>query len=79
MTKIVLDSNLRAKLNGFREQIELCDEAGHTVGHFLPAEAYRDLLNGLAESLFDPQDVALGRTQAGGRTLPEIFDRLNQK
>lgn len=77
MTKVVLDSNLREKLRGFGEQIEVCDEAGHTVGHFLPAAAYREVLKGLADSVFDPQDIALGRTQSGGRTLPEIWDRLN--
>ena len=79
MTKVVLDSDLRKKLNGLREQVEICDEAGETVGHFLPAAAYRDLLKGLAESVFDPQDVALARKQTGGKTLPEIWDRLNHQ
>lgn len=79
MTRLVLDSNLREKLHGLRDQIEVCDESGETVGHFLPAAAYRDLLQGLANSIFDPEDVRLGRQQSGGRTLPEIWERLKRQ
>lgn len=79
MTKMLLDSSLRDKLNSFHEEVELCDETGKTVGHFLPAATYRDLLMGLSESVFDPQDVALGRTQKGGKTLLEIWQQLNRQ
>ena len=41
MTKLTLDPQLREKLNGLDEQIEVCDETGKTVGHFLPEAIYR--------------------------------------
>ena len=38
MTKVTVDQTLRSKLlNG---QVELCDEAGQTLGFFLTAEEY---------------------------------------
>jgi len=37
MSKVTLDADLRKKLNGFNEPIEVCDESGQIVGHFLPA------------------------------------------
>ena len=37
MSKITLDATLRSKLNGLNESLEICDETGETVGHFLPA------------------------------------------
>lgn len=44
MSKLTLDPQLRAKLNGLNEQLEICDETGQTVGHYLPDEAYKQLL-----------------------------------
>src|ERR1700681_4766991 len=34
MSRVVLDPQLRSKLNGLNEQLEICDEAGKTLGHF---------------------------------------------
>ncbi len=44
MSKLTLDPKLRAKLNGLNEQIEICDETGKTVGHYLPDDVYQRLL-----------------------------------
>ena len=52
MSKITLDATLRAKLNGLNESLEVCNEDGETVGHFLPASAYRKLLYQIAESQY---------------------------
>jgi hypothetical protein len=43
-----LDSELRARLNGLAEPLEIRDERGQTVGHFLPAEPPRHGLGRLA-------------------------------
>ena len=43
MSKITLDATLRSKLNGLNESLEICDEGGQTVGHFLPADVYRKI------------------------------------
>jgi hypothetical protein len=36
MSKILVDPNLRAKLGQLYYPVELCDESGHVLGHFIP-------------------------------------------
>ena len=36
MSKVVLDAELRAKLDGATETVELTDEAGNVIGRFVP-------------------------------------------
>jgi hypothetical protein len=38
MTKVMLDSNLRQKLPDLTQPFEVCDEAGQTVGQFVPTK-----------------------------------------
>jgi hypothetical protein len=80
MSKITLDATLRAKLNGLNESLELCDERGETIGHFLPASAYRKLLYQIAESQcpHTPEQLRARRQQTGGTSLAEIWKELEQ-
>lgn len=80
MSKVVLDQALKAKLNGLNEPLELCDEAGHTLGHFLPAEAYQKLLYAAAEAAcpIPKEELERRQAQSGGRSLAEIWRRLGQ-
>jgi len=50
MNKIVLDTVLRSKLNNLDTEAEFCDEAGQTVGFFLPARRHRQLLYAWAKA-----------------------------
>jgi hypothetical protein len=81
MSKIILDPELRGKLNGLTQQVEVCDESGRTVGHFVPVETYEKLLYALAEAQ-RPQrsgeDIEKRRRETGGRTLPDIWKALAQ-
>jgi hypothetical protein len=36
MTRIVVDSVTKARLENITEVVELCDEAGHLIGEFIP-------------------------------------------
>jgi hypothetical protein len=78
MTKVILDESLKAKLNGLNEHLELCDEAGQTVGHFLTDEEYRELLLEWADSQITPEELERRRREPRGRTLAEIWQRLGQ-
>ena len=58
MSKIILDAELKAKLNGLNEQIEICDEDGRAVGQFLPMDLYLLLAYAWAKSLPPGEDRA---------------------
>ncbi len=79
MSRVMLDSQLRAKLNGLDDAVEICDESGNTLGRFLPESLYRDLL--LAWSKADLPDAELQRRrkEPRGRTLAEIWEKLGQQ
>jgi hypothetical protein len=79
MTKVVVDESLRAKLNGLTEDIEMCDPAGHTLGHFVPQDLYKQMLYAWVESQcpVSEEEMERRRRENGpGRTLAEIWKRL---
>jgi hypothetical protein len=78
MSKLTLDAGLKSKLNGLNEPMELCDEGGTTVGHFLPEETYREYLYAWLKAQVSDEEVEELRQQTGGRTLPEIWNSLGQ-
>jgi hypothetical protein len=80
MSKITLDPELRAKLNGLNQPLELCDVDGHTLGHFLPADAYRKLLYAAVEAAC-PHNLAereRRRNETGGSSLGEFWKTLGE-
>ena len=36
MNRVVLDASLRTKLKDLTRPLEICDEAGHVLGRFIP-------------------------------------------
>ena len=80
MSKVTLDPQLRAKLNGLNEHVEVCDESGHTVGHFLPASLYEELFYKAlaAESPHSKEELKRRHHETGGRSLAEIWRSLGR-
>jgi hypothetical protein len=80
MGKITLDPALRAKLNGLNETLEICDESGATVGHYLPESVYRHWLYRIAETQcpYSKEEPSEMRKQKGGRPLAEIWKSLGR-
>lgn len=76
MQKVTLDSTLRARLNGLQAEVEVCDEAGQTVGYFVPADYHRQLLYAWAKAQVSPAELEEARKPAGGRSLKEILAAL---
>src|SRR5262245_61043814 len=58
MDKIIIDQNLRSRLNGLDSSIEFCDESGKTLGHFLPEDVYREVMSAWGKVLFPDEEVA---------------------
>jgi len=79
MSRVLLDSQLRSKLNGLDDQLEICDESGKTLGRFLPEALYRELLLAWSKADLPDEELQRRREEPRGRTLAEIWDKLGQK
>ncbi len=72
MTKLILDDVTVAKLMEVREKVELRDEKGRIVGHFLPGPP-RDQNGDIITPISDEEALRIFHEQRGsGRTWPEI-------
>ncbi|HZT81882.1 MAG TPA: hypothetical protein VFA26_16775 [Gemmataceae bacterium] len=79
MSRITLDAELRARLNGLNEQMEICDETGKRVGVYLPAESYRDFLLALSKAHTSDEELErLSKEKGEGVPLAEIWKRLGR-
>jgi len=78
MGKVILDSQWRSKLNGMNGPVEICDEAGVTMGHFLPDPLYREFLVAWSKAHISDEELQRRRQEPRGRTLAEIWKRLGQ-
>lgn len=79
MSKVILDAEIRLKLDGLSQPTEFCDSDGRTVGHFLPAAVYEKLLYAVAEAQrppLSPEETERRRREPGGRSLQEIWKSL---
>ncbi|HEV3448958.1 MAG TPA: hypothetical protein VG099_30255 [Gemmataceae bacterium] len=79
MSRITIDEVLRSKLNGLNAEIELCDEAGKTVGHFLPEETYKQLVYAWLNAQISDEELDRRDQEPGGSTLQEIWKRLGRQ
>jgi hypothetical protein len=78
MGRVILDTELRARLNGLNEQLEICDANGKLLGHFLPEQDYRRLLYAAVEAAcpHGPQERERRMREAGGKSLAEFWRDL---
>lgn len=78
MIRVTLDEALRSKLNGLNDQVEVCDEAGRTLGHFLPADLYHEMMYAWLKTQTPDEEIERLRQQTGGRPLAEIWKTLGR-
>ncbi len=76
MTRVLLDEAIRAKLCDV-DDVELCDQSGRRLGHFLSEKLYRRLLYDWANAQISDEELQRRRQAPGGRTLAEIWARLD--
>jgi hypothetical protein len=58
--------------------MEVCDEQGKTLGHFVPVETYRKMLHAWLKAQVSDAEIEQLRQQTGGRTLQEIWKSLGR-
>lgn len=81
MGKLILDAELRAKLNGGNSGFEVCDDTGQTVGYYLPRDEYVRLVYAieLAQPTLTNEEREAARREVrenGGVTTAELLDHL---
>lgn len=82
MNKIVLSEALRNQLNGLNEELEMQDESGRTIGHFVPPDLYRQMLYAYAMSRcpYTEEELAeMERDTEGARPLAEFWKEMEGK
>ncbi len=78
MHKLVLDKELRVKLNNLDADVEVYDEDGRRVGHFLPEDLYMELMYAWAKTQFTDEELEAARQEPGGYTTPEALDHIEK-
>jgi hypothetical protein len=79
MSKVIIDDALGLKLGTCATPIELFDQSGRLLGHFVPVSH--------EESISRPEDscpqteaeLRAAHSQTGGRTLAEIWKSLGRE
>jgi hypothetical protein len=74
MNQVTIDKPLTMRLHDLVEPVELVDESGRRLGHFVPAvPADAD------ECPYSPDELAAMRCGGSGRPLAEIWKSLGAK
>ena len=79
MTTVIVDKELRDKLNGFEHEVIFCDESGRPVGRFLPESEYMKMLYERARHMVTDEELDRAEKESGGRSLAEILNDLQRK
>ena len=57
MSTVILDDDLKSRLNGLDKHLEVRDPAGKLVGHFLPDDLYMRMLYDWAKAEFAREEA----------------------
>jgi hypothetical protein len=78
MTRVIIEKSLRAKLVKLKQQAELCDEAGQTIGLFFPYEPQETKLPPGVKSPISDEELERRLNEPGGYSLAEIWTELEK-
>lgn len=78
MDKVIVDAELRSRLHNLDSTLELCDESGLTLGHFVPTPDRLRWAYDWARTAFTDDELERARQEPGGRTIAEILQRLGR-
>jgi hypothetical protein len=76
MPAITLDQELRAKLNGLNEVMPVQDETGRTIGHFVPDDLFKKMLQKSVSIPYSEEELKRRDQEVGTYTLQEIWKEL---
>jgi hypothetical protein len=76
MNKVIVDEELRAKLNGSITNVELCDPSGRVVAYIVSPDEYLSLRYVKARERYTDAEIEELRKQSGGRPLADVLRDL---
>ena len=79
MTKVTVDSELRAKLGDLQDLVEFRDENGQVVGFFHPVARIAKANNWQTNSPISDDEIETARQQRIGRPLADIVADLDRQ
>jgi hypothetical protein len=77
MVRITIDQEFCLKLRGSESPLELCDETGRVVGHFIPVQD-RTIYRGVESPASDDELDRRSRDESG-RPLADLLRDLGQQ
>ena len=77
MSRLIVDSAMRALLNKGTDVVEFCDDAGNVLGHFFPTVDPAQIKN--PEPKITEEEIERRIHQGGGRPLSEIMAELEKR
>lgn len=77
MVRVTIDQVVRSKLGGLDSPLELCDETGRVVGHFIPVEDH-SIYEGV-ESPVSDEELDRRLREESGRPLEDILRDLESR
>jgi hypothetical protein len=76
--KLIVKEDIGNQLADLKDAVELCDEAGRTLGHFVPEELFQRWLYASVDIPLSASEVERRRNESGGRSLSEIWEALGR-
>ena len=78
LTRVVIDDEIRVRLDNDTSPVEICDLSGRTLGQFIPAQSRSPIALPEDECPDSEEELAAMRAETGGRTLAEIWKSLGR-
>ena len=79
MSHVTIDNNLSSRLHGLTESVELRDENGQVLGHFVPAATRPVELLPSDRCPYTAEQLQRMRNETGGKPLSAIWEQLGAK
>jgi hypothetical protein len=79
MSKVIIDDALGLKLGSCATTVELCDQTGRLLGHFIPVRQAETISLLGDRCPYTEAELRAARDEIGGRTLAEIWKTLGRE
>jgi hypothetical protein len=79
MSKVIVDDVLGSKLGAYATTVELCDQSGRLLGHFVPVSREETISQPEDGCPYTEAELRAAIDERGGRTLAEIWKSLTRE